>query len=119
VNVLVFDSEEATADPIRRAGHDVTVARSAREACALATSGSFDALVLVNSSPDDRNLSVCEALRRDGVAVPIVLIVASEAVEARIEGLAAGADDCVGTACASDELLARLRALVRRKSLQP
>jgi DNA-binding response OmpR family regulator len=118
VNVLVFESEEATADSIRRAGHGVTVTRDARDVCALTASGSVDAVVLGRSDPEDESLTVCEVLRRDGVALPIVLIVAGNGVEARIEALDAGADDCVETGCHGDELLARLRALVRRKSLK-
>jgi DNA-binding response OmpR family regulator len=118
VNLLVVESDEAMAGSLRRAGHDVTVARSERDVRAFTASGSFDAVVLGKLGPGDRNLALCGALRRDGVGLPIVLIVARDGVESRIEGLDAGADDCVGTGCPADELLARLRALVRRSSLR-
>ena len=118
MNVLVAESKEATARPLRRGGHDVTVARSGRDVCALMRSDSFDAVVLGILDPGDQTLTLCDALRREGVRLPIVLIVAQDAVEDRIEGLDAGADDCVGIGCPADELLARLRALVRRKSPQ-
>jgi two-component system response regulator QseB len=118
MNLLVVESDGATAGSLRRAGHDVTVARSERDVRALAASGSFDAVVLGKLRFGDQNLTLCGALRREGVALPIVLIVARDRVESRIAGLDAGADDCVGTGCPADELLARLRALVRRSSLR-
>ncbi len=116
MNVLVVESREATATPLRRAGHEVTVARTGRDVCALTRSDSFDAVVLGILDPAHQTLTLCDALRREGVRLPIVLIVAEDAVDDRVEGLDAGADDCVGIGCPADELLARLRALVRRKS---
>jgi DNA-binding response OmpR family regulator len=118
VNVLVAESEESMAEPLRRAGHDVTVARNGRDLCSLTTSGSFDAVVVGMLGSGSQGLRVCNDLRRRGVALPIVLIVGHDDVESRIQGLDAGADDCVGVGCPADELLARLRALVRRVSLQ-
>jgi two-component system response regulator MprA len=118
VNVLVVESEESMAGRLRRAGQEVTVARDARDLCNLTMSGSFDAVVLGMLGSGSQSLSVCNALRGRGVALPIVLIVARDEVESRIQGLDGGADDCVGFGCPADELLARLRALVRRKSLQ-
>ena len=116
VNILVAENKDATATSLRQAGHHVTVARSGRDLCALTRSGSFDALVIGILRPGDQTLTLCDALRRECVRLPIVLIVAEDAVDDRIEGLNAGADDCVGTGCPADELLARLRALVCRNS---
>ncbi len=62
---------------------------------------------------------VCVDLRRDGSTLPIVLLVPPNAVEARVMGLDAGADDCLAVDCPVDELLARLRALVRRTAGKP
>lgn len=118
MNVLVAGSEDATATQLRRAGHVVTIARSGDDVCALIRSDPFDAVVLGIFGPGDQALTLCGALRREGVGLPIVLIVAQDAVEDRIEGLNAGADDCVEIGCPADELLARLRALVRRRSSQ-
>ena len=114
MNVLVVEKGELMAKPLRSAGHDVTVARSGREVRDLTERRSFDAVVLGPLRPETESLMVCDALRRDGGAPPIVLLVPQDAVEARVKGLDAGADDCLPVDCPVEELLARLRALVRR-----
>jgi DNA-binding response OmpR family regulator len=114
VNVLVVETKEALARPLRKAGHEVTIAASSAAARHLAATGPFDAVVLGPIGPIATSLAACDELRRDGIALPILLLVAEDAVEARVRGLDAGADDCLGLACPVDELLARLRALVRR-----
>lgn len=76
--------------------------------------GSFDAILLGGAGPEAASLSVCVDLRRTGARTPILLLVARDAAETRVEGLDAGADDCIAVSCPFDELLARLRALVRR-----
>ncbi len=116
MNVLVAENKDATATSLRRAGHQVTVVRSGRDVCGLTRSDSFDAVVIGILTPGDQTLTLCDALRREGVRLPIVLILAEDVVDDRVEGLNAGADDCVGVECPADELLARLRALVRRQS---
>jgi DNA-binding response OmpR family regulator len=80
-------------------------------------SDSFDAVVLGILDPGDQTLTLCDALRREGVRLPIVLIVAQDAVEDRIEGWMP-APTIAWESVPADELLARLRALVRRKSPQ-
>ena len=116
VNLLVVECERALAGLLRDAGHEVMVAASGSDARVVAASGSIDAIVLGRLRAGRSGLEVCDQLRRDGVATPIFLLVASEAVEARVQGLDAGADDCLGLGCPADELLARLRALVRRSA---
>ena len=111
MNVLVVETEEALAWPLRKAGHEVTVAGSTAAARHLAATGP---IVPSTTGPVAASLAACDELRRDGVALPILLLVAEDAVEVRVRGLDAGADDCLGFACPVDELLARLRALVRR-----
>ena len=64
--------------------------------------------------PRQDGLSVCRSLRREGLSVPILMLTARDAVESRIEGLDSGADDYLTKPFAFGELLARLRALVRR-----
>jgi OmpR-family two-component system manganese-sensing response regulator len=114
VRVLVIETQEVLARPLRAAGQAVTVAGSAAAARRLAATGPFDALVLGALGPVAASLQACDELRREGISLPILLVVADDAVEARVSGLDAGADDCLGLACPVDELLARLRALVRR-----
>jgi DNA-binding response OmpR family regulator len=106
----------ALAQPLRQAGYEVTVATSSKDARRLAMSGSFDAVVLGKIRPEAAILSICSALRRDGAGTPILLLVGRDAAEMRVQGLDAGADDCIALTSPFDELLARLRALVRRAS---
>ena len=114
MNVLVAENRGVTAKLLRHAGHDVTIARSGLEVGELTARRSFHAIVLGPLGPGTESLMVCDALRRQGNAIPIVLLVSRDGVEARVEGLDAGADDCLPVGCQVDELLARLRALVRR-----
>jgi two-component system, OmpR family, response regulator MprA len=73
-----------------------------------------DAVVLDVSMPDLDGLAVCRRLRARGLAVPILLLTARDAVDDRVAGLDAGADDYLVKPFAAEELLARLRALLRR-----
>ena len=116
MNVLLVENEElmALARPLRQAGYEVTVATSSEEARTLAMSGSFDAVVLGKIRPEATILNICSALRQDGAGTPILLLVGRDAAEMRVQGLDAGADDCIALTSQFDELLARLRALVRR-----
>jgi two-component system copper resistance phosphate regulon response regulator CusR len=98
---------------LRLAGYQVSVARSGQEAERLGASGTFDAIVLSPLEPHDQNLILCRSLR-EGTRLPILLLVPHDNVDARIQGLETGADDCLGVGCPTDELLARLRALARR-----
>jgi two-component system response regulator QseB len=112
VNVLLVENEQLMA-ALRRAGYGASVASPA-EARTMATAGLFDAIVLGGAHPDATSLSLCSALRQSAACTPILMLVARDEAETRIRGLEAGADDCVSLSCPADELLARLRALVRR-----
>src|SRR5262245_53490993 len=74
----------------------------------------YDALILDVMLPVRDGLTVCRAIRRSGNAVPILMVTARDAVESRIEGLDCGADDYLVKPFDFGELLARLRALIRR-----
>ena len=74
----------------------------------------YDAIVLDVRLPRKSGLEVCRTLRADGASVPILMLTARDWVEARVEGLDGGADDYLTKPFAFDELLARLRALLRR-----
>ena len=77
----------------------------------------YDAVVLDVMLPLKDGFAVCRAIRESGCAVPILMLTARDAVEARIEGLDAGADDYLVKPFDFGELLARLRALIRRGCL--
>ncbi len=79
----------------------------------------FDAVVLDLTLPDEDGVDLCRRLRAEDVAVPILMLTARDAVSDRIRGLDAGADDYLTKPFSLDELLARLRALARRGTVEP
>ena len=121
VKILVVDDERAVRDSLRRAlelqGYEVELASDGAEALArLAENGQPDAVVLDILMPGIDGLDVCRQLRRRGNSMPVLMLTARDAVGDRVEGLDAGADDYVVKPFALEELLARLRALLRRTS---
>jgi two-component system response regulator MprA len=121
VKILVVDDERAVRDSLRRAlelqGYEVELASDGAEALArMAENGQPDAVVLDILMPGIDGLDVCRQLRRSGNSVPVLMLTARDAVGDRVEGLDAGADDYVVKPFALEELLARLRALLRRTS---
>ncbi len=82
----------------------------------LAREGEYDAIVLDWMLPGRDGVSVCRNLRRAKIATPILMLTARDTVENRVEGLDAGADDYLVKPFASIELLARLRAIGRRRT---
>jgi two-component system response regulator MprA len=119
MKILVVDDERAVRDSLRRAleleGYEVELAADGREALdRLETNGQIDAVVLDVLMPGVDGLEVSRTLRRSGNRVPVLMLTARTQVEDRVEGLDAGADDYVTKPFALEELLARLRALLRR-----
>ena len=117
--ILVVEDERRLAQVVRRVleeeGHTVDVAYDGEEGLALATDGSHDVIVLDILLPVMEGFEVCRTLRRDRVDTPILLLTALDSVDDRVRGLDAGADDYLPKPFAFQELLARLRALGRRK----
>jgi len=120
MRILVVDDERAVRESLRRAleleGYDVELAADGQEALDLLESESTepDALVLDVLMPQVDGLEVCRRLRLAGSQLPVLMLTARAEVETRVEGLDAGADDYVTKPFALEELLARLRALLRR-----
>jgi two-component system response regulator MprA len=119
VKILVVDDERAVRDSLRRAlelqGYEVELASDGAEALArLSANGRLDAVVLDILMPGVDGLEVCRQIRRHGSAVPVLMLTARDAVGDRVEGLDAGADDYLVKPFALEELLARVRALLRR-----
>jgi two-component system response regulator MprA len=119
MKILVVDDERAVRDSLRRAleleGYEIDLAENGREALdRLDSEPEPDALVLDVLMPGVDGLEVCRALRRKGSRLPVLMLTARTQVEDRVEGLDAGADDYVTKPFALEELLARLRALLRR-----
>src|SRR6266699_5024282 len=83
----------------------------------MASVNTYDAIVLDWMLPDRDGIAVCQSLRGSGLHVPILILTARDAIEDRVLGLNAGADDYLTKPFAFAELLARLHALLRRSDL--
>jgi two-component system, OmpR family, response regulator MprA len=118
MRILVVDDEPAVRDSLERAlrieGYDVDLAADGSEALAAVADQHPDALVLDLMMPRIDGLEVCRRLRSGGDRTPVLVLTARDAVSDRVAGLDAGADDYVVKPFALSELLARLRALLRR-----
>ena len=118
MRILLVEDEQKLADllarGLREEGHAVDATGRGEDALWMAQSSAYDAIVLDIMLPGLDGLSVCRRLRDDGVWTPVLLLTARDAVESRVEGLDAGADDYLVKPFAFDELLARLRSLARR-----
>lgn len=99
-------------------GYAVDAAYDGEEGQALAEAAPYDAIVLDILLPRKDGLEVCRALRRRRVNTPILMLTARDTVEDRVRGLDSGADDYLLKPFALNELLARLRALLRREAAQ-
>ena len=116
--VLVVDDDRAVRDSLRRSlefnGYEVTLAGDGAEALASIAGHTPDALVIDVMMPRLAGIETTRALRAAGNDLPILVLTARDSVGDRVEGLDAGADDYLTKPFALEELLARLRALLRR-----
>jgi two-component system response regulator MprA len=121
MRIMVVDDERAVRESLRRAleleGYQIELAENGEEALyRLDSDAQPDALILDVLMPGVDGLEVCKRLRRTGSKLPVLMLTARDAVENRVAGLDAGADDYVTKPFALEELLARVRALLRRAS---
>jgi two-component system, OmpR family, response regulator MprA len=123
VKILVVDDERAVRESLRRAleleGYDIQLAADGQEALRLLEANGEpqpDAVILDVLMPAVDGLEVCRRLRRSGNRVPVLMLTARDEIENRVAGLDAGADDYVTKPFALEELVARVRALLRRTS---
>ena len=118
MRILVVDDDRAVRESLRRSltfnGYSVELAQDGLEALSLITSDRPDALVLDVMMPRLDGLEVCRQLRSSGDDLPILVLTARDSVSERVAGLDAGADDYLPKPFALEELLARVRALLRR-----
>ncbi|WP_290794741.1 response regulator transcription factor [Halomonas sp.] len=115
--LLVDDDERLTRlldHMLRQAGHTVDVAHDGRMAAALMEQGDYDLLVLDWMLPHEDGVALCERARASGFEGGILMLTARDALEDRLEGFAAGADDYLLKPFEPEELMARLEALGRR-----
>ena len=120
MRAVVVDDEATLSDlvsmALRYEGWDVRTAAEGRAAVALVREFQPDVVVLDVMRPDIDGLQALKRLRDDGQEVPILFLTAKDALDDRIAGLTAGGDDYVTKPFSLEELVARLRGLIRRRS---
>ena len=121
MRLLIIEDEDRLSGILKsklgEIGFTVDIAASAGDASAALELINYDAAVLDLGLPDGDGIAVLTATRAAGKALPILILTARDAVEDRVAGLNAGADDYLTKPFHTEELLARLRALVDRKSV--
>ena len=119
--ILIAEDDEGVRGAIRRAleqeGYQVTVAEDGARALDISENMTPDLYLLDVMMPEVDGLSVCRTLRRRGDATPILVVTARHLISDRVAGLDAGADDYLVKPFALEELLARVRALLRRGAI--
>jgi two-component system, OmpR family, manganese sensing response regulator len=121
MKILLVDDEPALTEPLSRLltreGYVVDVATDGRVGCNLATSGNYDLLILDWMLPQLTGLQICQQLRDRGDLTPVLFLTAKDTLDDRVIGLDAGADDYLVKPFELRELLARVRALLRRTQI--
>jgi len=123
VRILLVEDEtkvgNAVSEGLRAEGYEITWAQSGEEGFFHASSQGFDLIVLDVMLPGRDGIEVLHTLRKQGSRTPVLLLTAKDAIEDRVLGLDAGADDYLVKPFAFAELSARLRALLRRNKPEP
>jgi DNA-binding response OmpR family regulator len=118
VRILIVEDEKKVAKALREGleaeHYEVSVAATGEEGFFLASQGSFDLVLLDLMLPRRDGIDVLATLRKRGIQTPVFILTAKDAVEDRVLGLDQGADDYLVKPFAFPELLARIRALLRR-----
>ena len=118
MRVRLIEDETKVADALKQGleaeGYDAVVARTGEDGFYLLSSEVFEVVILDLMLPGRDGLEILETLRRRGVETPVLVLTARDAVDDRVVGLDAGADDYLVKPFAFPELLARIRALLRR-----
>jgi DNA-binding response OmpR family regulator len=119
VHILVVEDERRLGTLLRRVlseeRHAVDLAHDGVEGLDLASSGTYDLIVLDVMLPGMDGFEICKQLRADDVHTPVLMLTARDAVQDRVSGLNAGADDYLVKPFAMEEFLARVNALLRRR----
>lgn len=122
VNILLVEDQQSILYSLKQCLEEnefqVEIAHNGPEGLEMASSQPFAAILMDVIMPGLTGIEVCSALRNQGITTPILLFSAMDTVEDKVLGLEAGADDYLTKPFDLNELLARLRALIRRKSLE-
>ena len=118
MKILLVDDEVEMADPLSRSlsreGYEVDVAYDGDRGIQFAAQSSYDLFILDWMLPGRSGLEICQSLRSRGDATPVLFLTAKDTIDDRVQGLDAGADDYIIKPFELRELLARVRALLRR-----
>ncbi len=123
MRILIVEDERKLATYLKRGleeqGYAVDAAHTGREGLDWAQAAPYDLVILDIMLPEMDGISVCKELRREGNRAPILMLTARDAIDDRVTGLDAGADDYLVKPFALKELLARVRAMTRRSAEAP
>lgn len=123
MRILIVEDEKKIADFIKRGlkeeGYAADVAYDGQNALFMAQTNDYDLILLDLMLPKVDGISVCRALRKAKKTMPIIVLTAKDAIKDKVNGLDAGADDYITKPFAFEELLARIRAMLRKDSKIP
>jgi two-component system, OmpR family, manganese sensing response regulator len=118
MRILLVDDEVELTNPLgrvlQREGYTIEIAHDGQAGYALASQGGYDLLILDWMLPQKSGLEICQQLRSQGDSTPVLFLTARDTIDSRVSGLDAGADDYIVKPFELRELLARVRALLRR-----
>jgi len=119
MRILVVEDENKIASLIKRGlkeeGYAVDIASDGLEGEFLATTNEYDAMILDVMLPKTDGITLCKNLRAKKITTPIIMVTAKDAVSDKVKGLDSGADDYLTKPFAFEELLARIRSLLRKR----
>jgi heavy metal response regulator len=119
MRILIVEDEKKIASLIKRGlkeeGYAIDIASDGVEGEFLATTNQYDAIILDIMLPKLDGVNLCKLLREKRVATPIIMVTAKDAVSDKVKGLDSGADDYITKPFAFEELLARIRAVLRKR----
>lgn len=122
MRILLVDDEVELTDPLSRVltreGYSVDAAYDGTSGSNQAQAGNYDLLILDWMLPGKTGLEICQELRRQGKTTPVLFLTAKDTLDDRVQGLDAGADDYLVKPFELRELLARVRALLRRSGVE-
>ena len=123
MRILVIEDEKKVADFIKRGlkeeGYAVDVAYDGQEGSFMAATNEYDVLILDVMLPKIDGITLCKKLRQEKISIPILMLTAKDTIRDTVLGLDSGADDYLSKPFDFDELLARIRALLRKKDRCP
>ena len=123
MRILVVEDEKKVAkalqEGLEKEGYEISVTHTGEEGFFLVNTETFDLLILDLMLPGRGGLAILTAVRKRGLRTPVLILTARDAIEDRVQGLDSGADDYLVKPFAFPELLARIRALLRRGKAEP